>query len=231
MSPPDFSASEEVKHHNPHSFALHAVQHRHQLLVHTPSGINVVPFPGAMIIIKTPPINVVYHLNITTVSTRSDSRIDIPPASESWKDPGVKGKTHRARQTIQLYIWDDQDKPAKEEHFLFKLDFFVLSYACLGYFCKSLDQANINNAYVSGMNEAINMQGSQLTYVRNALTVGYVLSDIPAVILVTKIRPSILIPTLEPGFIAAATFGVAVILVSNSARILEGRDSKSQSLR
>ncbi|KAJ5033006.1 uncharacterized protein L3040_009591 [Drepanopeziza brunnea f. sp. 'multigermtubi'] len=154
------------------------------------------------------------------------SRIDIPPASESWKDPGVKGKTHRARRTIQLYIWDEPDKPAKEEHFLFKLDFFVLSYACLGYFCKSLDQANINNAYVSGMKEAINMQGSQLTYVRNAFTVGYVLSDIPAVILVTKIRPSILIPTLEPGFIAAATSGVAVILVSNLARILEGRDSK-----
>lgn len=59
------------------------------------------------------------------------------------------------------------------------------------------DQANINNAYVSGMKEALGMGGSQLTYASNVFTAGYVVSQLPAVILVTKIRPSYIIPTLE----------------------------------
>lgn len=41
------------------------------------------------------------------------------------------------------------------------------------------------------------MGGSELTYASNVFTAGYVLSQIPAVVLVTKIRPSYIIPTLE----------------------------------
>jgi hypothetical protein len=37
-------------------------------------------------------------------------------------------------------------------------------------FSKNLDQANINNAYVSGMKEALQMNGSQLTYAGNCFT-------------------------------------------------------------
>lgn len=41
-------------------------------------------------------------------------------------------------RTFQRFIWDDPDKPAYEKKFLLKLDFFLLSYTCLGYFCKNL---------------------------------------------------------------------------------------------
>lgn len=41
-------------------------------------------------------------------------------------------------RTVQGYVWDDPDKPAYEKKFLLKLDIFVLSYTCLGYFCKNL---------------------------------------------------------------------------------------------
>lgn len=99
--------------------------------------------------------------------------------------------------TIQRYIWDDPDKPADEKKFLFKLDVFLLTYTCLAYFCKGIDQANLSNAYVSGLKEAINMQGNDLTYASNVFTAGYVVSQIPAVILVTKVRSSYLISTLE----------------------------------
>src|ERR1700761_1726202 len=60
-------------------------------------------------------------------------------------------------RAVQRYIWDDPDKPKHEKIFLLKLDFFLLTWACYGYFCKNLDQSNINNAYVSGMMEAIKM--------------------------------------------------------------------------
>ncbi|PQE31555.1 major facilitator superfamily transporter protein [Rutstroemia sp. NJR-2017a WRK4] len=111
-------------------------------------------------------------------------------------DPSSKPAESKLR-ALQRYIWDDPSKPPAEKRFLLKLDLFLLTYTCLGYFCKNLDQANISNAYISGMREALSMEGSQLTYLGNVFTAGYVLSQIPAVILVTRIRPSILIPTLE----------------------------------
>ncbi|KAL3709031.1 hypothetical protein TMatcc_002820 [Talaromyces marneffei ATCC 18224] len=99
--------------------------------------------------------------------------------------------------TVRRYIWDDPNKSPKEKWFLFKLDIFLLTISCLGYFSKNLDQANVSNAYVSGMSEALKMEGNELTYAGNVFTAGYVLGQLPAVILVTRIRPSILIPTLE----------------------------------
>ncbi|KAI1626536.1 putative pantothenate transporter [Exophiala viscosa] len=103
----------------------------------------------------------------------------------------------RIFRSSERYVWDDPDKPKEEKWFLFKLDILLLTISCLGYFSKNLDQANINNAYVSGMKEALQMNGNQLTYAGNVFTAGYVLGQLPAVILATLIRPSILIPTME----------------------------------
>jgi MFS transporter, ACS family, pantothenate transporter len=114
-----------------------------------------------------------------------------------WEKPGFKGKTHQTWRNVQRYIWDNPDRPAIERKFLLKLDFFLLTYTCLGYFCKNLDQTNISNAYVSGMKEALYMGGSELTFMGNVFTAGYVVGQLPAVILSTKVRPSILVSTLE----------------------------------
>ncbi|KAH8811627.1 major facilitator superfamily domain-containing protein [Xylogone sp. PMI_703] len=137
------------------------------------------------------------------VTAFEDSRSTSTPQNEvekpleAWQKPGAWGAIRRFGRFVQRYVWDDPDKPREEKIFLFKLDFFLLTYGCLGYFCKNLDQANLNNAYVSGMKEAIHMGGSQLTYMGNVFTAGYVVGQLPAVILVTKLRPSILVPTLE----------------------------------
>jgi ACS family pantothenate transporter-like MFS transporter len=47
------------------------------------------------------------------------------------------------------------------------------------------------------MKESLNMHGSELTYAGNCFTAGYVIGQMPAVMLATRVRPSILIPTLE----------------------------------
>ena len=57
----------------------------------------------------------------------------------------------RPKRKWQSYIWDSLDKSPEERKFLFKLDSAVLTFASLGYLIKYLDQANINNAFVSGM--------------------------------------------------------------------------------
>ncbi|KIN02579.1 hypothetical protein OIDMADRAFT_102700 [Oidiodendron maius Zn] len=95
------------------------------------------------------------------------------------------------------YIWDTLDKSPQERRFLFKLDAAVLTFASLGYFIKYLDQSNINNAFVSGMKEDLNLYGNQLNYMTTAWTVGYVIGEIPSNILLTRVRPSIWIPACE----------------------------------
>ncbi|OKL61142.1 hypothetical protein UA08_03296 [Talaromyces atroroseus] len=127
--------------------------------------------------------------------SKAQYAIETDPLPES--QPAARNTASRYLRSIQRYVWDDPDKPAKEKWFLFKLDIFFLTISCLGYFSKNLDQANISNAYVSGMEEAIGMKGSDLTYASNVFTAGYVLGQFPAVILATRVRPSILIPTVE----------------------------------
>jgi hypothetical protein len=72
-----------------------------------------------------------------------------------WEKPGVVGGLRRTLRTVQRHVWDDPDKPKEERWFLLKLDVFLLTTACLGYFSKNLDQANITNAYVSGVSITI----------------------------------------------------------------------------
>jgi len=60
------------------------------------------------------------------------------------------------------------------------------------------------------MKEALHMGGSQLTYMSNVFTAGYVVSQLPAVILATKFRPSLLIPTLEVLWSIFTFFSAAV---------------------
>lgn len=61
---------------------------------------------------------------------------------------------------------DDIDRiDAKEERaFLWRLDLGFLTIGFLGYMFKYLDQINISNAYVSGMQEDLKLYGNELNY-------------------------------------------------------------------
>lgn len=89
------------------------------------------------------------HPHLTS-SSRSTSPTS-PTPTQPWQKPGILGTLRRAHRSVQRYVWDDPDKPKEEKWFLFKLDCFLLTSACLGYFSKNLDQSNIGNAYVSGV--------------------------------------------------------------------------------
>lgn len=53
------------------------------------------------------------------------------------------------------------------------------------------------NAYVSGMKEDLNMSGQDYNLLQTMFTVGYCLGNLPSQLIMTKIRPSIWLPTLE----------------------------------
>ncbi|EXJ91869.1 hypothetical protein A1O3_00419 [Capronia epimyces CBS 606.96] len=101
------------------------------------------------------------------------------------------------KQTRRGWFWDTLDKSPEERRFLFKLDTGLLTIVCFGFFVKFLDQANLNNAFVSGMKEDLNMFGNQLNYVTTIYTVGSIVGNIPSNLLMTRIRPSIWLPNLK----------------------------------
>src|ERR1700753_2744956 len=78
----------------------------------------------------------------TSPHSHSDkSQTQLSDSLNLWEKPGAWGSVRRGWRHVQRYIWDDPDKPAKEKRFLRKLDFFLLSYTSLAYFCKNLDQS------------------------------------------------------------------------------------------
>ncbi|KAK1243038.1 hypothetical protein MKX08_005850 [Trichoderma sp. CBMAI-0020] len=114
------------------------------------------------------------------------------------------------------YLWDTLDKSPEERRFLFKLDAVLLSFASLGYFIKYLDQVNINNAFVSGMKEDLGLFGNQLNYMQTCWTVGYVIGQVPSNILLTRIRPSIWIPSCE---VTWAVLTILMVKCNNAQQI------------
>lgn len=103
--------------------------------------------------------------------------------------------------------------------FVQKLDLSLLTILCLGYFIKNLDQTNISNAYVSGMKEDLAMNSIQLNLIDVAWTTGYVIGQLPSQFILTKVRPSLWIPSCELVWtvltfcLAATTTSTQVIVI------------------
>ncbi|RSM19219.1 hypothetical protein CDV31_001895 [Fusarium ambrosium] len=111
-------------------------------------------------------------------------------------------------KTWKGYIWDTWELPPEQRWLLFKVDAFVLTFASLGYFLKNIDQTNVNNAFLSGMKEDLNMFGNELVTSTSIWTVGYVIGQLPSNLLLTRVSPRWVIPSLEVGW------GVATIATS-----------------
>ena len=122
--------------------------------------------------------------------TDSGSESGSPHLHAVAKDPTQK-------RTWRSYVWDTLDKSPEERRFLFKLDAIVLTMACLGSLIKYLDQINVGSAYVSGMKEDMSLYGNEINYLVTCWVVGYVIGQIPSNLILTRVRPSIWIPTCE----------------------------------
>ncbi|KAI9025704.1 major facilitator superfamily domain-containing protein [Hyaloraphidium curvatum] len=118
----------------------------------------------------------------------------------------------KPKKSWRAILWDsDYDtKTPEERNLVFKIDVAILIYACFGYFVKTLDQSNINNAFLSGMREDLGMLQNELNYAVLAFNVPYCVLAIPSNIFITKIRPSLYLPLLELGW-TAVTIGKAFV--------------------
>jgi len=111
--------------------------------------------------------------NLCDTSDRTDS------ASSSIRSAEAKTQISPNVPSWRSYVWDTLDKPPEERRFLAKLDFVLLTFGALGEFAEALEQMNVNNAFVSGMKEDLELYGNELNYMTTAWTVGYVLGQIP----------------------------------------------------
>ncbi|ODV74113.1 MFS general substrate transporter [Cyberlindnera jadinii NRRL Y-1542] len=97
----------------------------------------------------------------------------------------------------KVFIWDSFDKHPKERKFLLKLDWFLMSSACLGYFMKTLNQSNVGTAYVNGMKEHYNMEGNDYNTMVTLWTVGYIIGQIPSNLILHRISARVYLAGLE----------------------------------
>lgn len=93
------------------------------------------------------------------LSTAPDADRDELPVIPGW----FNSTNQRRRPTLLGTLWDTIDAPVEERKLLFKLDAAILTMASLGYCIKNISQSAINNAFVSGMREELDMTGNQLT--------------------------------------------------------------------
>ncbi|KAL7419273.1 hypothetical protein Q5752_006110 [Cryptotrichosporon argae] len=121
-------------------------------------------------------------------------------------------------------LWDTWDLPPAERRLLFKVDAVILTFASLGYFLKNLDQTNIDNAYLSGMEEDLSMYGNQLVTAKSIWTVGYVVGQIPVGLLITRASPRWVIPSLEVvwGLMTLSSYAVKDYRALYALRFLVG---------
>ncbi|KAL3482084.1 major facilitator superfamily domain-containing protein [Aspergillus californicus] len=122
----------------------------------------------------------------------------------------VSENTTAPRRSFRSFIWDTDThlKTPEERRLLLKLDAAILSIGCLGFFMKYLDQGNLSNAYVSGMQEALSMYGNQYTYAQTMYTVAYAVMQIPSTLIIQRVRPSIWLAAMEVAW-GAFTFAQA----------------------
>ncbi|GAB7348214.1 hypothetical protein MBLNU459_g6213t1 [Dothideomycetes sp. NU459] len=139
-------------------------------------------------------------------TAKSDTQIsDVEPIRVDQENDVVV----KPLKTWRGYVWDTWELPPDQRWLLFKVDAFVLTFASIGYFLKNLDQTNVNNAFLSGMEEDLSMFGNQLVTSTSIWTVGYVIGQIPSNLLLTRVSPRWVIPSLEVGW------GVATICTSS----------------
>ncbi|UQC78855.1 pantothenate transporter [Colletotrichum lupini] len=93
----------------------------------------------------------------------------------------------RVLSNVSRKVWGDDPR---ERKYVRKLDTFLFSYVLLGYFIKYLDQNNYSNAFVSGMQEELDLYGNERNLLNTYFNIGIILGTIPAQMIQLKYVPS-----------------------------------------
>lgn len=114
------------------------------------------------------------------------------------------------------YHWfEDTDTP-EEKRLILKLDLTLCLFAFILYWVKYLDQTNMNNAYISGMKESLNMKGNDLVNTNAVYLAGAIIFQVPMMYLVHRYPTNFLLPLLDFGW---GSFTLAIYKCNNVAEL------------
>jgi MFS transporter, ACS family, pantothenate transporter len=69
-------------------------------------------------------------------------------------------------------VLGDEAKSKEERWLVQKLDFFILTYCCVSFFFNYLDRSAFANAYVAGLQEALDLSGADYNVLLSMTTAG-----------------------------------------------------------
>ncbi|XBW34846.1 hypothetical protein QEN19_000413 [Hanseniaspora menglaensis] len=85
------------------------------------------------------------------------------------------------------WSWFGPFQTKEEKWTVIKLDLTLAVVSMFAYWSKYLDAVNLNNAYVSGMSDKLNLKGSDLTDIQNITTVGTIIFQVPFLFFLDRI--------------------------------------------
>ncbi|KAL0571337.1 hypothetical protein V5O48_010619 [Marasmius crinis-equi] len=95
-------------------------------------------------------------------------------------------------QKLEVTTTDEQ----AEKRAVRRLDFAILPIMTMYYLLSFLDRANIGNARVAGLQKALHMTDHQYQVCVTVLYVPYIFAELPANLVLRKLTPSLVMPTL-----------------------------------
>ncbi|KAJ0426593.1 alpha/beta-hydrolase [Aspergillus carlsbadensis] len=105
------------------------------------------------------------------------------------KDPTTQ--TPRRR----FFQWHEPGTSKAEKWLIFKLDWFLLSFSCLCFFVKQLDQNNVTNAYASGLAADLGFgPGNELSWMNTYFNAAVIIGGPFSNLILTVVRPRFWLP-------------------------------------
>ncbi|CAG8950622.1 hypothetical protein HYFRA_00002831 [Hymenoscyphus fraxineus] len=122
---------------------------------------------------------------------------DSSAAQDSVSPPAYLPANHERKETGgRWFHWHEPGTSKQEKRLILKLDWFLLSYSCLCFFNKYLDQTNISNAYVSGMQEELGFgKANELSWMNTYFFIGIIIGGPLSNLVLTVVPPRIWLPT------------------------------------
>ncbi|KAF3009078.1 hypothetical protein E8E14_008180 [Neopestalotiopsis sp. 37M] len=115
--------------------------------------------------------------SVQVVNDTKDKAAVAAPPNTNAHDVLETGLDNEAQQVS----WWKRGHDSEEKKLLLKLDFFILSWACFGYFLRLLDTTNMN----------------EFNLFSTFWTIGYTFGMIPSQVITSYVRPSVWIPICE----------------------------------
>ncbi|CAH0023856.1 unnamed protein product [Clonostachys rhizophaga] len=120
--------------------------------------------------------------------------------SSNPNQPTTYGANRNPSSEKRFLAWFDANDGPLERRTITKLDFFILSYAFIGFWVLYIDRGLLTNAYISGMREDLGLFGNELVSLSSIYSAGYCISMIPATLFLTKFPAQYVIPTTILGW-------------------------------